>query len=80
MPLFHAAGLYIFLFSTIYWETPIAFGIGDRPLSADLVVECLANADVAGTVLPPAMLEEMSESQEYIQALAKLNLVSFGGG
>lgn len=80
MPLFHAAGLYIFIFSSIYWNTPMAFGIGERPLSIDLVIECLENADVEGVMLPPAMLEEMSHSEENTQALAKLKIVTFGGG
>ncbi|KAI1453837.1 hypothetical protein F4805DRAFT_354992 [Annulohypoxylon moriforme] len=80
MPLFHAAGLYIFVFSAIYWGTPIAFGIGERPLSIDLVIDCLENVDVEGVMLPPAMLEEMSHSDEYIQSLAKLKIVTFGGG
>ncbi|KAL7629881.1 hypothetical protein AAE478_001404 [Parahypoxylon ruwenzoriense] len=79
MPLFHAAGMYLFIFS-IYWGTPVAFGIGDRPLSADLVIECLENVDVEGVMLPPALLEEMSQSEEYINPLAQLKLVVFGGG
>ncbi|KAI1371417.1 acetyl-CoA synthetase-like protein [Hypoxylon crocopeplum] len=80
MPLFHAAGMYFFVYSAIYYSTPIAFGIGNRPLSTDLVVECLEHADVQSAVLPPAMLEDMSQSDEYIRALARLNLVTFGGG
>ncbi|KAI1206023.1 acetyl-CoA synthetase-like protein [Annulohypoxylon truncatum] len=80
MPLFHAAGLYVFIFSAIYWGTPIAFGIGERPLSIDLVIECLENVDVEGVMLPPAMLEEMSHSEEYIRPLSKLKIVTFGGG
>lgn len=58
----------------------MAFGIGERPLSIDLVIECLENADVEGVMLPPAMLEEMSHSEENTQALAKLKIVTFGGG
>ncbi|KAI1103844.1 acetyl-CoA synthetase-like protein [Jackrogersella minutella] len=80
MPLFHAAGLYVFVFSTIFWGTPIALGIGDRPLSIELVLECLDHVDVEGVMLPPAMLEEMSHNEEYIRPLAKLSLVTFGGG
>ncbi|KAI2468516.1 acetyl-CoA synthetase-like protein [Annulohypoxylon bovei var. microspora] len=80
MPLFHAAGLFIFVFSVLYWDTPVAFGIGERPLSIDLVLECLDNVDVEGVMLPPAMLEEMSHSDEYTQSLANLKCVTFGGG
>ncbi|KAI1134702.1 acetyl-CoA synthetase-like protein [Hypoxylon sp. FL0543] len=80
MPLFHAAGVYVFVFCAMFWDTPVALGIGDRPLSIDLIVESLENVDVEGLMLPPAMLEEMSHSDEYIRPLAKLNLVLFGGG
>ncbi|OTA63356.1 nonribosomal peptide synthetase, partial [Hypoxylon sp. EC38] len=80
MPLFHAAGVFVFVFSAIFWDTPIALGIGDRPLSIDLILESLDHADVEGIMLPPAMLEEMSHNDEYIRPLAKLNLVLFGGG
>ncbi|KAI1406984.1 hypothetical protein F5Y13DRAFT_207076 [Hypoxylon sp. FL1857] len=80
MPLFHAAALYLFVFHALYWDTPIAFPIIDRPLSSDLVIECLDNLDVELVVLPPSILEDMSQSEEGITALKKLNMVSFGGG
>ncbi|KAI5856766.1 acetyl-CoA synthetase-like protein [Durotheca rogersii] len=79
MPLFHAGGLYLFAFS-MYWDYRIAFAASDRPLSTDLVVEYLENANVGGVILPPAVLEEMSQSDEYIEPLAQLNVVAFGGG
>ncbi|KAI3319504.1 nonribosomal peptide synthetase [Xylariaceae sp. AK1471] len=80
MPLFHAAGLYVFLSATLYYETPTAFGLPDRPLSSESVLECLEYADVQGAMLPPAILEDMSQSDHYIEALSKLNIVFFGGG
>ncbi|KAI0508876.1 hypothetical protein F5B22DRAFT_378949 [Xylaria bambusicola] len=80
MPLFHAAGLFAFLIIAIYFETPAALGIPERPLSADSVAESLENADVQGTMLPPAILEDMSQSERYIESLRKLNIVYFAGG
>ncbi|KAI0846731.1 acetyl-CoA synthetase-like protein [Daldinia vernicosa] len=80
MPPFHAAGLYLFLFCVLYFDTPIALGISDRPLSIDLIVECLDNLDVEGAMLPPAMVEEMSQNEEWIRPLTKLKVVAFGGG
>lgn len=56
------------------------FGIGDRPLSADMVVECLKYADVDSVVLPPTILEELSQSKEAVEQLKKLAFVGFGGG
>ncbi|KAI0481939.1 hypothetical protein GGR56DRAFT_684376 [Xylariaceae sp. FL0804] len=80
MPLFHAAGMYIFLTTVIWYKTPVALGLVDRPLSSDSVVECLEHADVEGAILPPAILEDMSQSESYIKPLAKLKMVVFGGG
>jgi hypothetical protein len=50
--MFHAAGMYVFLSSTLYYETPIAFGFADRPLSSESVYECLEHLDVKGAMLP----------------------------
>ncbi|KAK3343348.1 hypothetical protein B0H65DRAFT_590229 [Neurospora tetraspora] len=80
MPLFHAAAMYVSMIMIHYWDTPGALGIGERPLSSDLVVEYIKYADVEGMTLPPAILEELSQDEESIQALKKLNFVSFGGG
>ncbi|XXH02838.1 hypothetical protein Hte_009225 [Hypoxylon texense] len=79
-PLFHAAGIYFFLARAIYWGKPVAFGIVDRLLSPDLVVECLDNLDADGILLAPIILELMSQNDHYIKTLSKLKMVTFGGG
>jgi hypothetical protein len=64
-----------------YWDVPAVLGIGDRPLSADMALECLKYADVNSIILPPAILEELSQSTaESIDVLTKLSYVGFGGG
>ncbi|KAI0016851.1 nonribosomal peptide synthetase [Xylariomycetidae sp. FL0641] len=80
MPLFHAAGMYFFFLIAVYWGTPVAFGLPDRPLSSDLVTECLKFAGVKTALLPPAILEDMSQDDACIAELAKMNSVLFGGG
>jgi hypothetical protein len=80
MPLYHAAALYTFIHMVVYWETPVVLGLSDRPLTPDLVVQCLNNLDVELIALPPSVLEEMSHSEEGIRSLRKLKLVVFGGG
>jgi hypothetical protein len=80
VPLYHAAALYMSLLMVHYWDVPAAFGIGDRPLSVDMVEECLKYADVDTIILPPALLEDLSQSQDSINALKKLAYVGFGGG
>lgn len=80
VPLFHAAGLYIGSLNSIYWDTPVALGIPDRPLTTELAKECLEHANVQGTLLPPAIVEEMSQYDECIKVMQKLNFVAWGGG
>ncbi|KAG7284581.1 hypothetical protein NEMBOFW57_010959 [Staphylotrichum longicolle] len=80
MPLYHAAALYISLLMIHYWDVPACFGIGDRPLSVDMVEAYLKYADVDAIILPPALLEDLSQSQDSIAALKKLAYVGFGGG
>ncbi|KAI1750591.1 nonribosomal peptide synthetase [Xylaria castorea] len=80
MPLFHAAALYTFVFLSIYFATPTCFAIPDVALSADFVVECLMNMDVESAILPPSLLEDVSQSDEGMAVLKKLNMVAFGGG
>lgn len=78
VPLFHAAGLYIFIHH-IYYNSSVALAV-DRPLSADTVAECLDNVDADATLLPPSILEDMSQSEHCIKALQKLKHVVFAGG
>lgn len=80
MPLFHAAGLYCFLTTALYYETPVALPLPSRPLSADSVLEAIENADVEATMLPPAILEDMSQEDRYMESLKRLNMVFFAGG
>lgn len=79
VPLFHAAGLYVFINVVLYWNTPVAFGV-ERPLSSDLVMESLKNLEVNVAFLPPAILEDMSQDETCIKALQTLSSVCFGGG
>jgi thioester reductase-like protein len=80
MPLYHAAALYVSLLMVHYWDLPVALGIGDRPLSSDMAVQCLKYADVDSVLLPPAILEELSQSKESVDVLKDLAYVTFGGG
>jgi hypothetical protein len=64
----------------LYWGRPVALGIGSRPLSTDLVVSCLDNLDVECAILPPAILEEMSQREDCIRVLRNCSFIMFGGG
>ncbi|KAL2015881.1 hypothetical protein VTK56DRAFT_4656 [Thermocarpiscus australiensis] len=80
MPLYHAAGLYLSLTIPHYGGVPVALGIGDRPLTSDLVIDCLKCGDMDAVILPPTILEELSHSKEDVDVLKKLAYVAFSGG
>ena len=68
------------IIATLYWDKLVALGIPEKPLSSDIVVECLTKLGPKAVLLPPVILEELSLSDEGIRALSKLNMVAFGGG
>lgn len=80
MPLFHMAGLICTVSLAFYWDTPVVLGVAERPLTAELVIDSLNHADVQSMLLPPALIEDLSQSEEGIAALAKLKILAFGGG
>ncbi|KAL8305600.1 hypothetical protein RB600_008472 [Gaeumannomyces tritici] len=80
MPLFHAAGLYVSLTSSLFFDRPFALGFPDKPLTPQTVMDAVKHANVDVVVLPPAILEEMSHMPEAVAALAKLERATFGGG
>ncbi|KAI1279702.1 hypothetical protein F5Y07DRAFT_396750 [Xylaria sp. FL0933] len=80
MPLFHAAALYTFFHASVYRSITTILSIAERPLSADLVLECLANVKFQAAFLPPSVLEDISHSEESMSKLSRLNMICFGGG
>jgi hypothetical protein len=66
--------------SAFFYSTPIIFRDPSVPLTGDNVVEWLKYSDTGYTVLPPAILEQMSRSEEALGELKKLHVVAFGGG
>ena len=80
MPLFHAGALFTVIIRALYWNAPVALGIGDRPLTPDSVIASLDHSRADSVILPPSILEEMSKMDEGIEALRKLKFVAFMGG
>lgn len=80
MPLFHMAGVICTVCTAFYWGTPVALSIGNRPATADLMVECLENMEVESAMLAPALIEDMSQTEEGVRALGRMKEVCFGGG
>ncbi|KAL7929202.1 hypothetical protein V8C35DRAFT_331874 [Trichoderma chlorosporum] len=80
MPLFHMAGIGCLIIFGIYYGTPLVLGVPNRPLSADLVGDCLVHSQADSAVLPPSIIEDMSLNEEHVRLLAQLKLTCFGGG
>ncbi len=72
--------MYISLVMIHYWDVPAALGVGDRPLSADLVLDYIKYSGADCVCLPPTIAEEYSQDKEAIAKLSKLSWVAFGGG
>ncbi|TFB05348.1 Iterative polyketide synthase CazM [Trichoderma ghanense] len=80
MPLFHMAGTACTAIFGIYYGVPMVYGVSNRPLSADLVAECLAHSESDSALLPPSIIEDMSLNDTHVKLLAKLKFTGFGGG
>jgi acyl-CoA synthetase (AMP-forming)/AMP-acid ligase II len=79
-PLFHAGGLFITTLCAFFYNSPVAFRPPNSPVTDDNILEWLQNCDVGWTIIPPAILDQMSRSQKAIDQLKKLHAVGFGGG
>ncbi|KAG6072626.1 putative NRPS-like protein biosynthetic cluster [Claviceps sp. LM218 group G6] len=81
MPGFHAGGVLVnFLTGPIYFRVPIALPLPGRPLTAELAIECLVHSGADAVLMPPSILEEVSKRDGGVDALRRLNFVTFGGG
>ncbi|KAM0512849.1 hypothetical protein ACHAPE_008482 [Trichoderma viride] len=80
MPLFHGAGVGMLMMLAINYKMPCALNIPEKPLNAELVLQCLSHAGVDGAILPPSVIEDVSSTEAGVKAIANLSFISFGGG
>ncbi|KAH8903924.1 putative NRPS-like enzyme [Coniochaeta sp. PMI_546] len=80
MPLFHAAGLYVFMVLTLHMEKTCALPIAEQPMSSDIIQQSILCSKSDGAVMPSSVLDEVGRSEEGIVVLKKLAFVAFGGG
>ncbi|KAI4218683.1 MAG: hypothetical protein L6R36_008811 [Xanthoria steineri] len=80
LPPFHMGGILCSLAIPLYYEQTILWPPAGRPVSVDLVEDILDNVKIGSCVLPPSILEEMSQSQASLDRLRKLEYAAFGGG
>jgi thioester reductase-like protein len=77
-PFFHAMGVIVGLRSIICKGTIVRVP-SERMLSADLVIDVIHATKPTSGIFPPSILEDISASEEGVEALAKLETVFFGG-
>ncbi|KAF5628836.1 nonribosomal peptide synthetase [Fusarium sp. NRRL 52700] len=79
MPMYHAGGTYLPLIF-IYIGVSVVMPFPNQPLNVDTAMEYLNHSGADGAMLPPSVVEELSAIEEGTEALAKLKLVTTGGG
>ncbi|GMG10790.1 unnamed protein product [Aspergillus oryzae] len=76
-PFFHLMGLYG-LTCAIFHNTPFV-NLPDRPVSVDLVLDTIRATNPTITLLAPAILEDISQTQAGLDCLGTLNAVIYAG-
>lgn len=74
------AGILGQLVIALYYRHTIIWPPAGRPVSTDLVDECLDNVEVDGLFLAPSVLEDLSQSESSLEKLRKTKFVEYGGG
>ncbi|KAL8948969.1 MAG: hypothetical protein Q9222_004891, partial [Ikaeria aurantiellina] len=80
LPPFHIAGILCSLSIALYNELIPVWPPAGRPISLDLFEDAVDNISLDGCLVPPSVLEEVSQSQDSLERLRKLKHVGFGGG
>ncbi|KAB5511705.1 hypothetical protein GE09DRAFT_1180021 [Coniochaeta sp. 2T2.1] len=80
MPLFHAAGWWIFIIWRFYHDKPIALPIADQPMSPHIIRQSITFSGSDAAFLVSSVLDAVGRSEEGIAVLRKLAYVAFGGG
>ncbi|KAL8707220.1 MAG: hypothetical protein Q9220_007714 [cf. Caloplaca sp. 1 TL-2023] len=80
LPPFHVAGILCSLSIALYHEIIPVWPPAGRPISLDLFDDAVDNLRLDGCLVPPSLLEEVSQSQASLDRLRRLKYVGFGGG
>ncbi|KAL3473530.1 hypothetical protein BJX99DRAFT_272294 [Aspergillus californicus] len=76
-PFFHLMGVLSF-FESIFHNIPF-ISIPDQPLSVNLLVDVIHATKPSATMLPPSILEDLSQSQEALECMGTLRFVCYAG-
>ncbi|KAJ6780154.1 hypothetical protein PWT90_01970 [Aphanocladium album] len=80
LPLFHAFGLYCFIQVCGFWGKPMTLSIGDKPLTAESVVQSYEAAGCDAIILPPSIVEDIALLDGGVEKLKQLSYICSGGG
>ncbi|EPS28358.1 hypothetical protein PDE_03304 [Penicillium oxalicum 114-2] len=76
-PFFHLMG-FIPLTVSIFHNVPFTY-LPDKPLSVEILADTIKKTKPKVAVLPPSLLEDMSQTETGIEALKTVKYVYFGG-
>ncbi|KAL5355581.1 hypothetical protein BJX96DRAFT_184183 [Aspergillus floccosus] len=76
-PFFHMMGFAAFV-EAIFHDVPFV-NLPDKPISVEVLADTIRRTKPTAAVLPPSILEDMSQTEAGIEALKTLNYVYFDG-
>ena len=79
LPPFHAAGLFMLLAMTTYFDVIPVLG-PLVPSTAEIVDQVHIYGDVKVSILAPSIVEDIVKTPEYFENLKRLEYVMYGGG
>ncbi|VUC25540.1 unnamed protein product [Clonostachys rosea] len=77
-PLFHSAGVCLLLPASIYAGFTVV--LGPFPPSAETANAMHVHANVQHSLIPPTVIADLTKTPEYLDNLARLDQISYGGG
>ncbi|KAL4952998.1 hypothetical protein BDW69DRAFT_12243 [Aspergillus filifer] len=78
-PLFHAAGLVLGCLTFLSGNT-LVLGPANQPCSPQMVKDILSMAHPDGALVPPLVVEQISQEPAMVDEVSKLKFIAFGGG
>ena len=79
LPFFHMAGFSMGLFLPLHPHATVVLTDPSRQLSTSSVEECLKKTQANGAIIPPSILQEMTESWQSLELFRMMRYVFYGG-
>lgn len=78
MPFFHVMGI-VALARSVYHQGPLVILPPEKPVTAELIIYAMTQTRPSALAVAPSILEEISNTQDGMDALAQLEGVYYGG-